>query len=174
MRRMCLDIECNLYLDSMSGWSTRDSTRAELAKKNDFRFYCAVVYDAARRRYYEFLRDGLDRMIERLRTADEIITVNGRGYDLPALERECGKQKIKPLWTLLRDINGSESCYGVEELSNKLLPGRFASFKLRERKHFARLRAKGMDDFLAGNMAKCRTDVEYTAAIMRRLPAEET
>ena len=144
-----------------------------LDAQQNLRFDCAVVYDATLRKYYEYEAQNIRQLLKRLLSADEIITVNGSGCDLPVLEQVCGRQAIRPLWSVHRDLHGWHGCFSLEQLSNKLLPGDWAGFEVQKRRHFERLRAAGLGDFHACKLAKCRTDVEYTAAVMRELPDDD-
>lgn len=173
MHRVCLDTESNFYWDSTWGWATPDAVRRQLASQ-DIRLDAAVVYDFTHRKFYEYRSEALPRLLDRLSDAEEIITVNGSGCDLPVLERVCGQHAIKRLWSVHRDLHGWRGCYGVEELSNRLRPGRWMDFKTRQKKHCSRLRSQEVDEFLASKIAKCRTDVEYTAAVVRMIPANDT
>jgi hypothetical protein len=81
------------YLPVGYGFLPTDGIR-EYFRDRTVRFHCGVIYDAIRRRYHTFRPDEASKMVEMLSQADELISFNGKRWDLLMLEKQVGRDCV--------------------------------------------------------------------------------
>lgn len=174
--RICFDIETGFYWNMLDGWLEAGALRPHLrSERTEIRFDCVVLYDAANRRHFELVDTQLHKAIELLRSADELISFNGRAWDLPILEHIVGRKRFgRDLWTKTHhDLSGWHEERSLDRLAEKIIPGRIQELKKKADDRFAILRKKEIGEFIAGRLAKCRFDVDRTYAVFRAYQREK-
>src|SRR5262245_11335909 len=98
-QRLCFDTESNGRWPYDWPWGDIAYRRAEIHSWKS-RFDAGVVYDQSKRSYQAFGTDQIDDLVTYLATADELVSFNGRRWDLLILENLCGRERIrKELWS---------------------------------------------------------------------------
>jgi hypothetical protein len=123
LRRLCFDIESDRYWSLAWGWGTVQERRS-IIRDWKVRFDAGVVYDASTGRYRAFDAGRLDEFVTYLATADELVSFNGRRWDLLLLENLSGEGKIREaLWSKPHhDLHGWKGRYEKDDLAKTVLP----------------------------------------------------
>jgi hypothetical protein len=164
-RHICFDIETNYFRSPTSGFiNTPDQARSEIESwSNELRFDAAVVFDDEFGQFADF--GSPTELIEFLKGADELVSFNGRTWDLPLLERFVGKANCKSLWDKPHhDLRGWLDC-DLLISAKRSCPDLFGRSDELSREYLDEYLKKGKGDFVAFKFAKARIDVRLTYAL---------
>ncbi len=167
----------------MQDVETRRRQIADLHRRKPIRFDCAVIYDEEADAYCEIFDP--DLVVDQLATADELISQNGKRWDLLVLEQLCGRDRVAPLWSIphvdLMDISGFQK---LDVLAAKFLVDELPALKRayddrvgKADIDYPRYRRGSAENFqsyenmVAGSLATARFDVERTYLIYQKLEA---
>lgn len=166
---MCFDTEGSGYLRPEYGFQPEDVIR-EYFRDRHVRFDCGIVYDAVNRRYRIFSSSEARKMVGMLSQADELVSFNGKRWDLVMLEKQVGRECIDQSLRRIRhhDLSGYKGQYELNELSRSVLPVQEMDRLVQYRRYKAYYETRGFDDFQSSRLSKCRCDVQLTYAVFRR------
>jgi len=95
-RRVCFDLSCSLRYPQFHPWISTPAQARDCVPDGPCNFAGATAYVSSKKRYVDFI--DAQALLDCLLTADELITFNGRIYDLIALEKILGEEALKPIW----------------------------------------------------------------------------
>jgi hypothetical protein len=170
-RRICFDIACSYW--PASGW--RKEPNEARSRFLDFvdkankplRFWAATTFDDSNGQYKDFI-DHKD-LFAYLVDADEMITFNGRVYDLVVLENLVGEEPAKALWGKPHyDLAGWHIEWGLKRATEYFLPDLASSFESTFTERRAELGAPDADDRRLNDLAGTYRDVKFTYALFEK------
>jgi hypothetical protein len=167
--RICFDVSCNLYKPKEDGFFCEpDQARIYfLDKTRRPRFNAASAFDDSHGQYLDFT--DRNELFECLAEADELVTFNGRLYDLVALELLMGEDRAKILWGKCHhDLCGWRDSFSLDAAVNAVLPNLAPSFESIRAQRELDLRNAGMDEFFAIRLANTYRDCRCTYALFQR------
>jgi hypothetical protein len=173
LRRLCFDTESDARWHYTWPWGDIPYRRAEI-KTWKIRFDAGVVFDASTGRYHAFDADQADDLVSYLATADELVSFNGRRWDMLILENLCGEDTIQnKLWSKPHhDLSGWRGFYGLEDLSRYMLPTEFPTWGSLHTVRHQEMMNHGWTDWSASRVAKAWRDVHTASSncIGRKAP----
>ena len=170
---MCFDTESSAFYPWRYGFQSPEVVRGYFEDRT-VRFDCGIIYDAASKRYHEFLsgREHAGLMVDMLSRADELVTFNRTRFDFIVLETQVGRERIDS--TLRRiphhDVSGWRGVFELRALAGRVLQPDAVTILDDLKPHRDRYLASGLSDFLSEKLAKCRCDVELTYAAFEQCP----
>jgi hypothetical protein len=166
-RRVCFDIACSFYANKMWLEGPNDARAYFLdfmERGKRFNFWAATVFDDSNRQYTDFT-DYNDLFVY-LTEADEIITFNGRKYDLVVLEHLVGEEPAKTLWAKPHhDLTGWRGCWKLEEAAKSLSPDLALRFESAIAERRAELGGLDADNRILDDLAGTYRDAMFTYAL---------
>lgn len=153
MKRIVLDIETEPFSGDF-----KDAPNIKEKIRYAPRMRVACVFDESRRKYSFYTEDEHAKLIKVVVAADEIVTFNGKMFDIPVLRRHCGlKGRVRHC-----DIHEIMSARAGFRVSlNRAVEVNFG-----ERKHTDGRSMQGMS--LPLLKAACRSDVSQTYQLFLR------
>lgn len=173
MRRICFDVASNFCHDlARSGAYINEPWQARIYWENKTpEFHAATAFDSSAKAYRSFTDHR--RLFDLLVKADEIVTYNGRVYDLIVLEKLVGEEQMASIWRKPHhDLIGwhPDGCnwkLTLEKAINDLLPKRAEFWETIRSERLAKIHKTVHDDFFAGHLAETYRDVKFTMALFR-------
>jgi hypothetical protein len=166
--RVCFDIACSFYAGKMWLEGPNDARAYFLdfmERGKRFNFWAATVFDDSNRQYTDFIdHNGLFGFLV---NADEIITFNGRKYDLVVLEHLVGEQPAKTLWAKPHhDLTGWRNCWKLPDAAENILPDLALRFESTVTERRAELGTPDdVRDRTLNDLASTYRDVMFTYAL---------
>jgi hypothetical protein len=168
-RRACFDIACSY--NTGRGWlegpnEARSHFRdiVDEVRKCRFHFWAATVFDDSTQQYADFTDQ--HELFEFLVDADEIITFNGRKYDLVVLEYLVGEEPAKAIWGKVHhDLTGWRGYWSLEQAAKHLLPEMASGFESTLSERWAELGSPDSDSRKFNDLAGTYRDVKFTYAL---------
>jgi hypothetical protein len=169
MRRLCFDTESEYYKSPTSGIGSVEDHRAYFGDKR-FLFYCGVLYDESADKYFEFRRGEATKLIEMLKSADEIISHSGPRVDLIVLEHACGIESVAPIRLIKHhDLFDIGRWFSLDYLAKHYCPNCVSEWNANYERRWRQARAENEDSFVDEKLAKAHYDVERTYAVYKEL-----
>jgi RNase_H superfamily len=167
MKRVCFDIATNLYRDpTRNAWLNSPEDARECFQEQTCKFHAATMFDSDKK-YNSFSHH--EELFAYLVNADEIITFNGRIYDLIALEHLIGESSVRALWEKphhdLHDWRGQQSLRGAVE---RFLPELAPSFETTRKDRLDEISKSYDNGFIASHLADTYRDVKFTYALFEK------
>lgn len=169
MRRMCFDTASNYHRHFTDPYlNTPDDTRAFFrARYGEVlpRFLRATVFDSSTKRYRDFT--DYRKLFDFLITADELISFNGRIWDLVILEKLVGEDSAQQLRQKPHyDLMGMRNKSGLRSNINESLPNRALIFEKVETDRLEKIRHR-FDLDTAMSLANTYRDTMFTYMLFR-------
>lgn len=174
MKRICFDIASNLWIPRECGFINEPSQAREIAryrfKDKPCKFWAATAFDASTQESDDFT--DYNKLYEYLARADEIITFNGRTYDLVVLEELVGKEAM---WNLLRkphhDLRGWKMNFSLRGAIASLLPQIALSYDDILSNRSTELLDLFDDENIISRLADTYRDAKFTLALFEQYEA---
>lgn len=152
-KRLVFDFETELFNDRFKYASCLDEKRKHAPKLR-----LACIFDTSTGKYTYYRPQSVPRMIARLLKAEEIVSFNGKNFDLLVLRRHHRLSKRDADRLNRKHI---DLCEEVEqEAGHRLSLDKLSKINLGERKHTDGRRMSSLD--LAGLRVACMSDVSQT------------
>ena len=165
-RRICFDICCNYFIDRRHPWLDGPNDARRYLKNEPCRFSAASAYDESIQEYLDFT--DFNEFFSYLLHADEIITFNGRKYDLVAIENLIGEESAMKIWSKTHhDLSGWTE-WGLKDSINSCFPDKSADYSILFEKRKAELIGSGRDDATADALANTHRDVTFTYMLFKK------
>lgn len=101
-------------------------------------------------------------LLSYLLMADEIISFNGRTYDLISLEKLLGSELVQPIWNKVHhDLKGWRE-QGLKNSIRVAEPHLYPIFESTFENRFAELHSSGKTDFISHHLANTYRDTKFT------------
>ncbi|KAA0252811.1 MAG: hypothetical protein EDX89_16690 [Acidobacteria bacterium] len=156
-RRIAFDIETEPFSVAFKEATTL-AERVRLAPRPRL----ACLYDGTTGRYRHFLPDNMPALVACLKRADEVISFNGKRFDLPVLRRHHGLTGPVPAHGQHTDL-----CEVLEDLAGfRVSLNQAATMNLGEGKHTLGRDMAALD--MAGLKVACQSDVRQTYELWKR------
>lgn len=147
-------------------------------------FKCAVVFDEQSGTYREFNDQELGELVSVLLSADELITYNGKRFDLIIIERDCENGSASALWNIKHHDLWEIYSGGLDNMADKyiseILPPLTREWNVRHER--ARERPPGATEWrprghvwdeISDKLADATYDVKRTYALFKVLTAAQ-
>ena len=118
MKRVCFDIACNAFHNFRDGWLGDPITARQYFEQKDIRFYAATACVCEAEDFIDFTDFG--DLLGCLAGADEIVSFNGRVYDLIMLEKLVGRDAASAVSRFLPQLAASFESAWVARRSDLL------------------------------------------------------
>lgn len=162
MKRICFDIGSNLFHDFRDGFISEPSQARLYYAGKPCRFDAATTFDSSSREFKNFT--DYNELFAGLLKADEIITFNGRIYDLIVLQKLVGDHSMKELLRKPHhDLCGWRD-YELKRSISIVLPDMAASFDAVYSERAAEL-GDSYNESLTPKLANTYRDVKFTYAL---------
>lgn len=97
MRIITFDIEIAIPVEDLpGGWDDARNGEAGIS--------CVCLHDTETGRYHVYDASTIDKCIDHLNSADLLVSFNGKGFDVPALEGFTGMEIYAPHYDILAEI----------------------------------------------------------------------
>ena len=168
MRRICFDIACSLYRDYTDPFLNEPANARSFFENQDAKFHAATAFDEAEQNYRDFTDP--QELFNFLVGADEIITFNGRVYDLILLEMVLGKTVLSELWKIAHhDLWKWRGFGGLHATIQYVFPSLAKSFESEFADRLDTLFA--LEPSLANHLANTYRDTKFTYLLYREYAA---
>lgn len=167
MKRVCFDIACNAFHNFRDGWLGDPITARQYFEQKDIRFYAATACVCEAEDFIDFTDFG--DLLGCLAGADEIVSFNGRVYDLIMLEKLVGRDAASAVWEKPHhDLAGWRGCHSLKEAVSRFLPQLAASFESAWVARRSDLLHASHSDFQRDQLAGAYRDSKFTRALFRQ------
>ncbi len=167
MKRIAFDIACNYYKDQSAGWIDRPGQAREYYREKPPKFHAATALDATTQQSTDFVDPR--QLLDCLLGGDEIITFNGRIYDLILLENIAGPDAVRALWMKPHhDLAGWHYYWKLKDaIRFELGDDAAASYDPVKEARLNEIRGS-YDEFIADQLSGTYRDAKFTLDLFER------
>jgi hypothetical protein len=166
VKRVCFDIGVSHWRRPGSPFLNTPDDARDYFSEETVVFRAATAYDSLTRKYKDFT--DYRKLLDCLDTADELISFNGRIWDLIIIEKLAGEDAMKSVWQKPHhDLAGWHVNWKLENAVKELPPHIASSYESIQSERLRKICNRVNNDLVASHLANTYRDTKFTYALYR-------